>query len=185
MALLTLVEAKAQLDISGTGDDAELQVYIDALTAPIERHVGPVENREVSETVDGRGYTICVTQVPAVSVASLTPLLPGGVAFVTADLLLDRDAGVIRRVDGGSFAGGPWTALYTAGRGTIPPTINLAARILLQHLWRTQYGAARGLSGVGGGDDFSVTEAVPGWGYAIPNRVLQLLEPYKVPPGVA
>lgn len=185
MALLTLAEAKAQLDISGIGDDVELQAYIDALTAPIERYVGPVENRTVTETVDGRGRTIAVTQVPAVSLTSLTPILTGGAALATDDVVLDGDTGIIRRRDGGSFYGGPWTAVYEAGRGEVPPTINLAARILLQHLWRTQYGASRGLSGIGGGEDFSVTEAVPGWGYAIPNRVLQLLEPYKVPPGVA
>ncbi|MFE6482399.1 head-tail connector protein [Streptomyces sp. NPDC057757] len=185
MALLTLAEAKAQLDIDTTTDDVELQVYVDALTAAIERHVGPVEDREVTEVIDGRGTAVCVTQVPVISVTSLTPLLAGGAALETGDLAVDKDAGVIRRTDGGSFSGGPWTAVYEAGRGGIPPTINLAARILLQHLWRTQYGASRGLSGVGGGEDYSVTEPIPGWGYAIPNRVLQLLEPYKVPPGVA
>ncbi|MFB8251721.1 hypothetical protein ACFC5H_08950 [Streptomyces rochei] len=95
-----------------------------------------------------------------------------------------RATGIVR-YRGGSFTGTLWRVTYTAGRGEVPPTINLAARILLQHLWRTQYGASRGLGSIGGGDDFSVTEPVPGWGYAIPNRVLQLLEPYKVPPGVA
>lgn len=99
-----------------------------------------------------------------------------------ARLHVDGPSGVIRRLDGGSFSGGPWTAVYTAGRGDIPPTINLAARILLQHLWRTQRGAARG---GGPADDFSVTEPIPGFGYAVPNRVLQLLESFKQPPGIA
>jgi hypothetical protein len=67
----------------------------------------------------------------------------------------------------------------------VPPTINLAARILLQHLWRTQYGASRVGPSIGGGDDYAVTEPVPGFGYAVPNRVLQLLQPYKTPPAVA
>lgn len=185
MALVTLAEAKAQLDIDSAAHDTELQVYIDALPAAIERHVGPVENRTVTETVDGRGSSIAVTQVPVVSLTSLTPILTGGIALAAGDVVLDGDAGVIRRVDGSTFHGGPWTAVYTAGRGTVPPTIKLAALILLQHLWRTQYGSSRGLSGIGGGDDISVNEPIPGWGYAIPNRVLQLLEPYKVPPGVA
>ncbi|WP_330265326.1 phage head-tail connector protein [Streptomyces griseorubiginosus] len=184
MALLTLAEAKAQLDITTDTEDAELQAYIDALTAPIERHVGPVEIRTVTEVVDGRAALV-LTQVPVVSLTSLTPLTTGGTAIGTDEVFLDKDSGVIHRLSGGSFAGGPWTAVYEAGRGEVPPTINLAARILLQHLWRTQYGASRGLSSVGGGDDFLVTEQIAGWGYAIPNRVLQLLEPYKVPPGVA
>lgn len=185
MALLTLDEAKAQLDISTTNHDVELSAYIAGLTTAIEAHVGPVENREVTETVNSRGPRMALAQVPAVSLTSLTPILTGGLTLDIASLHLDSATGVLRRKDGWVFYGGPWTATYTAGRGSVPPTINLAARILLQHLWRTQYGASRGLSGIGGGDDFSVTEPAPGWGYAIPNRVLQLLEPYKAPPGVA
>ncbi|WP_371670024.1 phage gp6-like head-tail connector protein [Streptomyces sp. NBC_00289] len=185
MALLTLAEAKAQLDIDTSTDDLELQVYVNALTATIERHVGPVEIRTVTETVNSRGPALALTQAPVASLTSLTPLQMGGTAVAVEDVYVDPDSGVVRRADGGNFYGGPWRAVYQAGRGSVPPTINLAARILLQHLWRTQYGASRGLSGVGGGDDYSVTEPVPGWGYAIPNRVLQLLEPYKVPPGVA
>ncbi|MFF4347534.1 head-tail connector protein [Streptomyces sp. NPDC001530] len=185
MALLTLTEAKAQLDIDGTGDDVELQVYVDALTAAIERHVGPVENRAVTETTTDGGATLCLSHIPVVTLTSLVPVLTAGKAVQVSDVAVDAATGVLRRKDGAPFCGGPWTATYTAGRGSVPPTIKLAALILLQHLWRTQYGASRGLSGIGGGEDFSVTEAVPGWGYAIPNRVLQLLEPYKVPPGVA
>ncbi|WP_159066326.1 head-tail connector protein [Streptomyces hygroscopicus] len=184
MALLSLDEAKAQLDIDSGRYDVELQAYIDSLTAVIERYVGPVENREVTETVNGRA-TLCLTQVPVVSLASLTPVLSGGRAIAVSDVAVDAPTGVVRRLDGGAFSGGPWTAVYTAGRGTVLPTINLAARMLLQHLWRTQYGASRGLGSIGGSDDFAVTEPIPGFGYAVPNRVLQLLEPYRLPPGVA
>lgn len=181
MALLTLAEAKQQLDIESSAGDDELQAYIDALTPVIERYVGPVENRPVTEVVDGHGLRLSLTQAPAVSLTSVTGLRSGSQVSPDA-LVLDSTAGVIWRRDGASWSGGPWTVAYVAGRGEVPPTINLAARILLQHLWRTQYGAARG---GGGADDFSVTEPVAGWGYAVPNRVLQLLEAYKVPPGVA
>lgn len=182
MALLTLAEAKAQLDITTTTSDQELTAYIDALTPIIERYVGPVENRTVTEVVDSKGLALAVTQVPAVSLTSITPVLAGGLALGVGDVVLDGASGVIRRINGSFFGGGPWEVVYTAGRGEIHPTINVAARILLQHLWRTQYGAARGNSG---SDDFDVNEPVAGWGYAVPNRVLQMLEAFKVPPGVA
>lgn len=185
MALVTLAEAKAQLDIDSGTSDIELQVYIDALTAAIERHVGPVENRAVTETIAKGGAALCLSQLPVVSLTSLAPILTAGTAVQVSDVAVDAATGIVRRKDGGRFCGGPWTATYTAGRGTVPPTIKLAALILLQHLWRTQYGASRGVGSVGGGDDISVNEPIAGWGYAIPNRVLQLLEPYKVPPGVA
>lgn len=181
MALLTLAEAKAQLDIETTTDDVELQAYIDSLTAVIERYTGPVETREFSETIEGRSGSMCLTHIPAVAVVSVVPTLTSGTAVALSDLVLDAPKGIVYH-KGGSFAGTLWTVTYTAGRGAVPATINLAARILLAHLWRTQYGAARG---GGGADDYSVTEPIPGFGYAIPNRVLELLEPYKLPPGVA
>lgn len=182
MALLTLAEAKAQLNITTATHDTELQAYIDGLTRVIERHVGPVETRTVTETVHGRSTTLCLTQIPVVSLTSLTPVLTGGRELAIDDLAVDNELGVIRRLDGSPFAGGPWTAVYTAGRGTVPANVNLAARMLLQHLWSTQRGPGR--PGMGG-DDYLVTEPVPGYGYAIPNRVLELLEPDKLPPGVA
>ncbi|MFF1843054.1 head-tail connector protein [Streptomyces sp. NPDC058217] len=181
MALLTLAEAKAQLDIETTADDEELQAYIDALTAPIERYVGPVETREFAETIEGKGSSLCLTHIPAVALVAVTPTLTSDSPLDLSTVVLDPAPGIVRH-RAGTFAGTLWTVTYTAGRGAIPPTINLAARMLLQHLWRTQYGAARG---GGGADDYSVTEPVPGFGYAIPNRVLQLLEAFKAPPGVA
>ncbi|MFJ4712719.1 head-tail connector protein [Streptomyces sp. NPDC088785] len=182
MALLTLDEAKAQLDIESDVDDVELEVYIDGLTAPIENLVGVVEERTVTETVQGTGATLVLLKTPAIALVSITPQVTGGSLLDVAQLHLDGATGVVRPLTGGCFYGGPWTVTYTAGRAEIPPTIRLAARMLLQHLWRTRYGSARGQSGA---DDWSVSEPVPGFGYAIPNRVLQLLEAYKLPPGVA
>ncbi|MGW3595008.1 head-tail connector protein [Streptomyces sp. NPDC005167] len=182
MALLTLEDAKQQLDIESTSSDVELQAYIDAVVAVIERHVGPVEIRPVTETLNSTGVRLALTRVPVVSLTSVTPVLAGGLALDVASLALDPDTGIVRRLDGAAFYGGPWTWTYTAGRGSAQANVNLAARMLLQHLWRTQYGAARG---GGGADDYSVTEPIPGFGYAIPNRVLELLEADKAPPGFA
>ncbi|WP_330348169.1 head-tail connector protein [Streptomyces sp. NBC_00582] len=186
MALLTLAEAKAQLDIDGIGSDDELQVYVDGVTAAIEAHVGPVENRTVTETHDlpaCGARMLVLRQTPAVSLTSVAAVLDGGTGYDVADLDLDGETGTVRRKNGWRLYG-PLRFVYVAGRGTVPPTLNLAARIMVQHLWRTQYGASRGLSSVGGGDDASVNEPIAGWGYAIPFRVLQLLEPYKLPPAV-
>lgn len=183
MALLTLDEAKAQLNITTVTHDVELQAYVDSVTAMVEWYVGPVEPRSVTETVNGRGLTLALTQVPVVSLTSITPLLLGGLVLDVADLVVDNENGVIRRVTGDPFCGGPWEAVYTAGRGSVPPTLNLAGRMMVQHLWRTQQGPGR--PGLGGADDFDVTQPVPGFGYAVPNRVLQLLQPYRLPPGVA
>lgn len=186
MALLSLDDAKQQLNIDTNTQDSELQAYIEGITAAIEAHVGPVENRSVTETHDvptSGARVLVLRQTPAVSLTSVTPVLTNGTQYDVASLDLDGATGTVRRLDGGRLYG-PLRFIYVAGRGVVPPTINLAARIMLQHLYRTQYGASRGMSTIGGGDDFSVNEPVPGWGYAIPNRVLQLLERYKLGPAV-
>lgn len=182
MALVELAEAKAQLNIDGAAHDTELQLYIAALTAVIEGYVGVVEPQEFTDTISGGGQSLSVLHPPLLSVSALAG---EGVTYQADGLAVNGPAGAISRTDRACFPAGAYTVTYTAGRTTVPPTVKLAALILLQHLWRTQYGASRALSGVGGGDDFDVTEPIAGWGYAVPNRVLQLLEPFKQPPGVA
>ncbi|MFJ9020802.1 head-tail connector protein [Streptomyces sp. NPDC102259] len=183
MALVTLEEAKRQLDIDTDTHDVELQLYVDSLDAVIEGYVGVVEQREVTDAITGGGPALSVLHPPLLSVTSLAGGVPGGSTTYAADTLDASPAGIIALQDGSHFPVGRYAVTYMAGRATVPPTIKLAALILLQHLWRTQYGASR--VPVGGADDWSVTDPIPGFGYAVPNRVLQLLEPFKLPPGVA
>ncbi|MFB6950180.1 head-tail connector protein [Streptomyces niveus] len=185
MALLTLQEAKKQLNLTTDTDDDELLTYVDAVTAPIEEYIGPVEPREVAEQHDaesGRRALVLRTS-PVLSLTSVEPLLTGGVSYPVDGLVLDTGTGEVRRRNSGVFRG---LLLFTvqAGRTEVTPTINLAARMLVQHLWRTQRpGRSGGLAG--GGEDYSVGQPIPGFGYAVPNRVLELLAPYRLPPGVA
>lgn len=179
MALLTLEDAKAQLNITGTANDTELQAYVASVVPVIEHFVGPVEAREVQENHDGGGVLV-LRQTPVISVTTVVPLY-GGSAIDVEGLVVDGDTGEVRRASRASFPASRVT--YQAGRSSIPPTINLAARMLVQHLWRTQT-ATRGPV-IAGGDDYSVSEVIPGLGYAVPHRVLELLEPWRLPPGVA
>ncbi|WP_121711750.1 head-tail connector protein [Streptomyces sp. E5N91] len=184
MALLTLTEAKAQLNIRSDADDTELTAYIEAVGPVVERFVGPVDPREVVETQDAPrdGARVLVLRtLPVLELTSVVPLLTGGTAYDVSKLVLDGDTGVVQRADSG-WLRGPLRVTYQAGRTSVPATINLAARMLVQHLWKTQ-NAGRGPV-LAGGDDLAA-EPIPGFGYAVPNRVLQLLEPYRLAPGVA
>lgn len=185
MALLTLAEAKKQLNLTSNTDDDELQTYVDSVTPVIEEYIGPVEPREVTEQHDAEGgrRALVLRTTPVLSLTSVEPLLAGGVSYPVGGLVLDPETGEVRRRDRGVFRG---LLLVTvqAGRPEVTPTINLAARMLVQHLWRTQHPTRSG--GLpGGGDDYSVSQPIPGFGYAVPNRVLELLAPYRLPPGVA
>ncbi len=169
-ALLTLAAAKAHLNIppATTTQDDEILFWLGVITDPIERHIGgPVITRSITERVEptGGGSTLLLTQIPVVSVVSI-----GGAAVSGLDV--DGPAGIVR----GSFGLGATTVVYRAGRGdTAPAAISGAARIILGHLWQTQRGAV--LRPSMSGDE---TTVMPGLGYAVPNRALELLAPFAV-----
>ncbi|MGW0821832.1 hypothetical protein [Streptomyces sp. NPDC002845] len=183
-AILSLADAKKHVNITGTRDDDELRFWNNATTRAVEFYTGPVIARSVTEDHDvGRTRVLALRQVPALSLTTVAAVLDSGTSYAVADLDLDGDTGIVRRKDGGWLCG-PLRATYTAGRASIRENITAGARIILEHLWRTQRAGRRG-GLAGGGDDYSVTEPIPGLGYAVPNRAVELLAPDRLPPGVA
>ncbi|MFF3848044.1 hypothetical protein [Streptomyces sp. NPDC002328] len=184
--LFSLADAKRHVNIPAdtTRDDGELRDWSAATTMVVEHFVGPVARRTVTERHTFTAARMRVLrETPALSLTSLAPILTGGTSYTPGDLDLDPETGIVQRKDGGLLAG-PLRITYVAGRAIVSPNIAQAGRIILQHLWRTQRGSLRGPV-IAGGEDYSVTEPIPGLGYAIPNRALELLEPDRLPPGVA
>lgn len=178
MAILSLPEAKAALNLTSSSYDTELQPYIDATTEVIESFTGPVETRTITEEHDG-GALLALREIPAQSLDSVTPILTGGEIYAVSDLDLSTSTGVVRRLDGGCFEG-PLRVSYTAGRSSVPPAVGVAARVIVAHLWRTQLGSR--FAQPGPADEMS--EPLPGFGFAVPNRSLELLRPFFRPPSV-
>lgn len=186
--ILSLADGKAHLNISSTTHDEELRSWLETVTSVVEHFAGACVRRTVTEDHDHLpvygAEAVALRTTPALSLTSVLAVLDSGTDYAVADLDLDGTTGLVRRLDGGRMYG-PLRITYVVGRAVVPANISAAARIILQHLWRTQYGASRGLPSIGGGEDFNVTEPIPGLGYAVPNRALQLLEPHRLPPGVA
>jgi hypothetical protein len=182
--LFSLASAKAKLDIpaTSTGDDEELREFIEATTAAVEFFVGPVARRTVQQVVQGDREAWVLHTTPVLTVTAITPLQSWQQAIDVSALDVDSHTGILRRTDWLWFFSGDYRVTYTAGRAIVPPNVSLAAKLILQHLWRTKYGAARGATS---SDDFLATEQVPGFGYAIPNRALQLLQADRDPGGFA
>lgn len=181
-ALLSLADAKRHLNLTSSADDNEVRTWIDATTEAVEWFVGPVVVRSVTEDhVASSPTLLALRQVPVLELTTVAGVLTGGTTYSVDTLSLDGASGIVRRLDGSSFTG-PLRVTYRAGRRVVPPVVTAAARIILQHLWRTQQGPGRPQLGVG---DFDVTEPIPGLGYAIPHRAMQLLSPHQLPPGVA
>lgn len=169
---LSLADGKAQLNKGSVVDDAELRTFIAASCAIVERYVGPVGVRTVTE--QACGYQWALTSYPVVSLTSVTPVYSGLVSWAVGDLVVSQ-AGVVSHGLGLDL-GGPYNVVYKAGDTQVSPNIGLAARIILQHLWATQRGgSSRPGMGGGGGVDL-VEQQLALQGFAIPRRAKELLE---------
>jgi hypothetical protein len=167
--LLTLTAAKQQLNITGTTNDDELQAYVDAVTGVVERHTGELmSSQQVIDTLRlRRASSFALPRSPAADVSSLARH-DGTQTWDVADLLIDEGSGVVT-VAFGPPVDGLVDVAYTAGYGDPPGNYKLAARIIAQHLWRTQRGAM-GAVRMGGEDVLSVPA-----GFALPYAALELL----------
>lgn len=181
--ILSLADARQHLNLISTKDDDEVRFWINATTRAVEHYTGPVIPQVFTEQHNVRGAAaIVLLRTPVLAVTAVESVLTGGVAYDVDGLSVDGDTGELFRIDGGRLSG-RLRITYRAGRTVISENITAGARIILEHLWRTQRPTRGGLAG--GGEDYSVTEPIPGLGYAVPNRALQLLEPDRLPPGVA
>ncbi|MEU0458602.1 hypothetical protein ABZ322_37830 [Streptomyces sp. NPDC006129] len=182
-AVLSLADARRHLNLISTRDDDEVRFWNNATTRAVEYYTGPVIPRAFTEQHHVRGAaSIVLLRTPVLAVTAVDSVLTGGAAYDLAGLDVDGDTGEVFRLDGGRLTG-RLRITYRAGRTVISENITAGARVILEHLWRTQRSTRGGLAG--GGEDYSVTEPIPGLGYAVPNRALQLLEPDRLPPGVA
>lgn len=184
-AILSLADAKAHLNITGAGDDDEVRFWNNVSTRAVEYYVGPVVARTVTEDHSVRRAPVVVLlNTPVLRLTAVTAALTGAVAPAVDGLGVDAVTGEVFRLDGGTLSG-RLRFTYAAGRTVIGEHITGGARIVLDHLWRTQRAGRRGALAGGGGDDYAVTEPIPGLGYAVPNRAVELLAPDRLPPGVA
>lgn len=181
MSALDLTDAKQHLNITTETDDAELQATIDAAEAAIAAIVGPIEPREVIETVYASGDLVLST-TPVIEVTSVTPT--GATASDLTGIRTDAFAGVVTPSrPTRSSAGSPWplnselTVVYTAGRDVVPADLMQAIKEMVRHLWATQRGPTRRP----GSADNSLSNTIPGAAYTLPIRVTQLLQPHSLP----
>jgi uncharacterized phiE125 gp8 family phage protein len=172
--VITLAEAKEQLNITSTADDAELAGFISGVSEAVEDYAGAVVQRTVTETFDGGRSTVLLTRTPVASVTSVTD---NGTVLDASGYEVSK-SGVLTRVAGqGTLPFLPGTqsveVVYVAGvaasTAAAPWRVKLAAKIILQHLWETQRPAASGLFSQGS-DDYD-----PRYSYSLPRRALELL----------
>lgn len=182
--MLTLAEAKLQLNISpsDTTHDVELQAFVDAAIIAVEKYTGLTG--DVQAVTDERHQVPHTSKLwlfhkPVQSV-TIVERVDGSLAWDVANIDVDVQSGLLRVVAGPLFSG-LLTVDYQAGHTIVPGNLNLAARIIVQHLWETQRGAMGGRDVRSVMDDSFENQFSGGRGYAIPIAALELLgEPIPV-----
>lgn len=169
--IISLADARAALNLppGAVADDDELRLYIAATTAVIEDIAGPVLGRTHTEVHDGGSADALFLRAYPSEITSVTE---NGVTLTGAEHYQLGGGGVLWRTNRGwsGNSRGNVVITYTmGGDGVIAPNVILAAREQLRHMWQVGQVAAR--PALGG-------DVAPGYtptGYAVPNRVVQLL----------
>lgn len=198
--IVDLPSVKAHLNITrdDPAQDDELQGFISAASEMARDVVGPVLGEQHTQWFDGGRPSVVPDWLPLVSVESVTefygqsqfalteqPLGAQNSAFgYTVDYITGQ---ITRRTFGGAparFAAGAKNVqvVYTSGTGTVPYSVRLGALELIRHLWSMSQQGGVPRVGIASMSDDSTR--VP-TGFALPNRVLELWQPYRRPPGIA
>ena len=186
---VTLAEAKAALGETSSANDAELVSFIDAACQAVDRDFGPIGPQQRTEWLDGGDSTIVLQRAPVASVTSVTEYAATTPQILTQQEIdsgtfddygyrINTTTGILTRTN--SNGGTVWFAtkvkvVYTAGYSTIPDDAKRGTLELIRHLWETQRGK---LVAAPGYDD---TPVQLGATYSLPNRVAELLLPFRMP----
>lgn len=187
--LITLEYAAEGLNFTGVGSqanaarDADLTAYIQAATPLIENQVGPVLQVTKTLTFDG-GVTAIVLPNMATAIVSVVEVgntLVQGTAywFDPTGSIVYCGTPVYPRV---FYPGRQAISItYQTGFATVPATLQLAARELVRFWWQ------QGKAAVRPAYSDAVESAAPAFpqGFALPKRVIELLEPYMGTVGFA
>jgi hypothetical protein len=134
-------ELLARLDKTSIPEDhSELEFYLEASTEAAEgwKNTGPIMVRTVTEQLwTNPSRRLIVSHRPVVSVTTATHI--DGTVYVTADLEVDQQAGIIGALDWWLLSGG-YTVVYQAGRNPVPASLKMAVLLIAEHNWRAKQG---------------------------------------------
>lgn len=191
--IVSLAEAKDILQVTGTTAlDARIQGWNGSATNVVEYMCGPVVQQTVTETLPGRGLETMLSKPPVISLTAWTVVPPElanlgitvasppspmlrtriyGIEYPLTQLYCDPRRGIVTHTSGLPFFYCDYVWQYRAGRPVISFAIYEATKIILEHLYQVYRGGV-GAQDVASGES---TTVLPGFGFAIPNRAIELL----------
>lgn len=179
MSIVTLAEARQALnyDADDVSDDAELQLYVDAITGTVENYKNEViELVTITEEHELEGLPVFyLRHVPVVQLMSITPLDELSFAPPVTQLHVTSDFGRVRVLASGYPPYGLCSIGIQAGYSTVPPRYKRGALVILQHVWETQRGASITMTGLVGAEE--LRERGTPTTFSIPRKALEWLGP--------
>lgn len=166
-------------DIAANSD--KLQLYIAAATEVLEDIAGALIRDTVTQTADGGRTGVLLWERPS---AILTVTVNGS---PTNDYIANLNAGIVYSSPAGSrFADGRQNIVitYRVGDDQISPSVQLAAAELVRHLWQVGQQALNGSPPEPTALD-PRQQSFTRSGFAVPNRVIQLIGNHHALPGLA
>lgn len=187
LSLVSLADTKRLLRVSVATFDDDLRAFNESTAAFIDTYCGPMVPRQVTERYTAGSQSLMLRSVPVYqpvgqpyALTSITPVRSYGVPIDISQLSVDMKTGEVVNRIGLPFWPGEYDVTYWAGRQLIKPNVLLAAQVILKHLWAQERGGGRPTTTPGAADDVSVL-----YGFAVPNRALELLESERTPAGIA
>jgi len=195
LSLVSLAELKPTLRIqaSDSSQDELLRLYMEGARSVVENITGALLPSVRTQVFPGRTSVIVL---PERWVSAVTSVLESngpttvtlteqtfGTAATGYSYLWDRSTNILTRSTtwGSSLFAALVSVTYTAGLTTIPADIRIAASELIKHWYQKMLPFRAGTPfGSAGGDDATVVG-----NYLVPNAVMELLEPWRRPPGIA
>lgn len=199
LALISLDDAREFLRLrsNDTADNAKIQAIIESASRLILDITGPMTIQSYNEWWDGGLSTIVPEHLPLVQVTAAAEFYglskfvlteqPLGAQTNAFAFTVDYVTGQItRRTYGGApamFAIGSKNVniQYTAGRTQVPENVQVATRELVRHLYTNTQIPGRPKFG-GQGEDLIDEKLI---GYAVPNFVVEMIQPDRRAPGIA
>ena len=204
-AILPFADAKRTLRVApaDTSQDDLIRECNEAVTNVVEWYCGPVSVQTVVEELRVGGLTVMLSKPPVIQLQAWTsvpsqfsadpsrvvpsppspmfPVMVYGVTYPLSQLYADPRRGEVRHTAGLPFYYGPFLWQYQAGRPVIPMCITNASRVMLRHLFEMWRGGGGGTA-IGQADE--ETTQTP-FGFAVPNRALEMMAPEQLAGAIA
>lgn len=167
--IISLADAKAELNHTLDINDDELRLYIAATTEIVEHLIGAVLVRTETHTDNGGKGSVSLDE----RATAITSVTVDGVT--TTNYVADLDSGIVYAGSSASpttFTAGRQNVVvtYTTGASTIAPSVIAGARTIAAHIYASTQQARRGRGRSGDGDGTTMV-----MGYSVPNAAIERL----------